>query len=71
MFAYTASLSSAEVGYAWLGNDIARSNYDTAYLCWHGEWRMPTIQEAEELGKKCTWTWTSVNGINGYKVMEL
>ena len=55
-------------GYVWLGNDIARSNYDTAYLCWQGEWRMPTIQEAEELGKKCTWTWTSVNGINGYKV---
>ena len=29
---------------------------------------MPTHAEWQELSSKCTWTWTSQNGINGYKV---
>ena len=67
---YTADnyLHATDGGYAWLGNDISRSEHDAAYVCWQGEWRMPTILEAEELGQKCTWTWTSLNGINGYQV---
>lgn len=31
-------------------------------------WRMPTEDEIKELRKKCTWEWTSVNGVAGYKV---
>lgn len=31
-------------------------------------WRLPTIAEYEELMNKCTWVWTTKNGVNGYKV---
>lgn len=42
-------------------DDAARAN-------WGGQWRMPTREELEELWKYCTWTWTSMNGAEGYKV---
>ena len=35
---------------------------------WGGTWRMPTKAEIEELINNCTWTWTTLNGANGYKV---
>ena len=41
---------------------------DVAHVKWGGGWRMPTKAEVEELNSKCTWTWTSLNGIKGYKV---
>ena len=31
-------------------------------------WRMPTIDEFQELRDKCTWTWTTQDGVNGYQV---
>ena len=42
-------------------DDAARQN-------WGGRWRMPTKAECEELVNKCTWTWTTQGGHNGYKV---
>lgn len=30
--------------------------------------RVPTKEECQELLDKCTWTWTQMNGENGYKV---
>ena len=44
-----------------LSDDAARAN-------WGGSWRMPTRAEQEELQNNCTWTWTTQNGVNGYKV---
>ena len=41
---------------------------DVAHVEWGGSWRMPTLDEIKELGKKCTWEWTTVNGVTGYKV---
>ena len=41
---------------------------DAANANWGGDWRMPTIEEQEELLVECTWTWTTQNGVNGYKV---
>ena len=29
---------------------------------------MPTYDELNELRTKCTWTWTTKNGVNGYVV---
>lgn len=29
---------------------------------------MPTIAEFKELIDSCTWTWTKLNGVNGYKI---
>ena len=31
-------------------------------------WRMPTVDEQKELITKCTWTWTTQDGVNGYQV---
>lgn len=44
-----------------LSDDAARAN-------WGGNWRMPTKAEQDELHEQCTWTWTTQNGVNGYKV---
>ena len=44
-----------------LSDDAARAN-------WGGSWRMPTRAELDELREKCTWTWTTQNGVSGYKV---
>ena len=41
---------------------------DAATVNWGGNWRMPTIEEQQELINNCTWNWTTQNGVNGYKV---
>ena len=41
---------------------------DVAHVKWGGDWRMPTKAEQDELRTNCTWEWTSLNGVNGYKV---
>ena len=41
---------------------------DAATVNWGGVWRMPTKAEQQELVDNCTWTWTTQNGVNGYKV---
>lgn len=41
---------------------------DAAYINMGKKWRMPTDDEQEELESKCTWTRTSQNGAEGYKV---
>ena len=33
-----------------------------------GSWRMPTSNEIQELIDNCTWTWTTLNDVNGYEV---
>ncbi len=50
-------------------NDISgNAKYDAATANWGGNWRMPTRDELNELRNNCTWTWTTQNGVNGYKV---
>ena len=44
-----------------LSDDAARAN-------WGGSWRMPTDAELTELQEQCTWTWTTLNGVNGNKI---
>ena len=41
---------------------------DVAHVKWGGSWRMPTRAEQDELRENCIWTWTTQNGVNGYKV---
>ena len=41
---------------------------DVAHAKWGGGWRMPTKSEQDELRNSCTWSWTTVNGVNGYRV---
>lgn len=42
--------------------------YDVACAKWGSNWRMPTKSEIQELKDKCTWKWTTQNGVNGYKI---
>jgi len=44
-------------------DDAARAN-------WGEGWRTPTAEEFEELlnPAKCSWEWTTKNGVNGYKI---
>ena len=44
---------------------------DAACVNWGGNWRMPTKAEQDELREKCTWTWTTQNGVKGYKVTSM
>ena len=44
------------------------AQYDAARANWGGTWRMPTYKELSELSTKCTWTWTTQNSVEGYKV---
>lgn len=41
---------------------------DAACANMGGKWRMPTDSEWTELRGQCIWTWTTQNGVNGYKV---
>ena len=41
---------------------------DVASVYWGGNWRMPTEVQQDELLSYCTWTWYTLNGVNGYKV---
>lgn len=41
---------------------------DVAYVKWGGNWRMPTKEEFQELSDNCTWEWTTINDVYGYKV---
>ena len=51
-----------------IGDDISGTQYDVARAQWGGRWRMPTLAECQELVDKCTWTWTTYNGVEGQKV---
>ncbi len=51
-----------------IGDDISGTIYDAAYVQWGSSWRMPTKEQVSELISNCTWTWTTLNGVYGYKV---
>ena len=51
-----------------LGDIGGSSSFDVARANWGGSWRLPTKAEFEELKERCTWTWTTENGYNGYRV---
>lgn len=38
---------------------------DVAHVILGGNWRMPTDAEWTALRAQCTWTWTTLNGVNG------
>lgn len=41
---------------------------DVAHVEWGGDWRMPTKEEQDELRDNCTWEWTTLNDVAGYRV---
>ena len=51
-----------------MDNISGNPNYDVARAKWGGSWRMPTVEEFEELLKKCFVKWTTKNGVAGLMV---
>jgi len=51
-----------------MDDSVLTTKHDAAQVHWGGEWRMPTKQELKDLCHKCDWTWTTMNGVNGYVV---
>ena len=47
---------------------VLEASDDVARVKLGGKWRMPTDDEWTELRTKCTWTWTTQNGVYGRKV---
>lgn len=50
------------------GKKVLEAGDDVANANWENIWRMPTWDEFDELCKKCTWEWTTMNEVAGYKV---
>lgn len=48
-----------------IGTDISGTQYDVAHVKMGGLWRMPTVEQIEELVDCCTRQWTQQNGVNG------
>lgn len=48
------------------------SSYDAAYKQWGNRWHIPSYDDLLWLSdsENCTWTWTTVNGMNGYLVQS-
>ena len=42
--------------------------YDAARAIWGSTWRLPSREEIEEIVAECTWEWTTIDGMNGYKI---
>ena len=51
-----------------LNGNICGTQYDVAHVRWGNNWRMPTLNEIEELVNHCTSTVTEINSV---KVMKL
>ena len=51
------------------GNTTLDAEDDVAQVWWGSAWHMPSTGEYLELQDECKWEWTSVNGVNGYKVI--
>lgn len=47
---------------------VLDSSDDAARFNWKGNWRIPTAGEWGELRSCCTWSWATVNGVEGYSV---
>ena len=63
------SISNTKLYHKEVGDISGNPNFDVARAKWGSTWRMPTKPEMEELKNKCTWKWTSINYVNGYKII--
>ncbi len=52
------------------GRETLEMEDDAARAALGGNWRIPSAEECEELIDNCTWTWTTMGDVNGYKVQS-
>ena len=43
---------------------------DAASTTFPSGWRLPTVEEAQELMEQCNWSWSRFNGVNGVEVVS-
>ena len=59
-------------GYGTVDNKtVLEPEDDIAHVKWGGSWRMPTLDECQELIDNCTPEWTSLNGVKGCKLTSM
>ena len=63
----TYAYYNSNTGYVNIGSDIAGTGNDAATANWGSPWRMPTKAQCDELRTNCSSTWTTQNGVNGWK----
>ena len=54
-------------GYYDHGSGVLKGTYDTATNLWGDNWRMPTMEELQDLVDNCGVEWVNVNGVKGCK----
>ena len=54
--------------YSDIGSDISGTEYDVAAVEWGDGWRMPTMEELQELLSSCIWSKANVGGVGGHNV---
>jgi len=70
VYSMTKYCSRSDYGY----NDytdnltILEINDDIAHSKWGGGWRLPTLEDYKELYNNCTWTYTTLNGVEGFRI---
>jgi hypothetical protein len=65
---FSSSVYNSTPGKSLTANISPTGGYDAARATLGGNWRMPTNDECQELIDNCTWAWTTVDGVNGYRV---
>lgn len=51
-----------------IGSNISGTEYDVAHVSWGKLWRMPTVNEAQELVDNCSHEWTTLGNVSGLKL---
>ena len=62
-YPYFKTLPYSENGWMNIGNDISGTEYDVAHVRMGTPWRMPTVEQIEELYQYCTVKWVDGKGI--------
>ena len=63
-----AYYNSSTMSYENIGSDIGGSSFDAATVNLGKDWRIPSRAEMNELISKCNWTWTQIEGIDGFLI---
>lgn len=67
MTKYCTESSCGESGYTDNKTELDPDD-DAACENWGSSWRMPSLEQQQELVDNCTWTWENCDGVNGYLV---